>query len=99
MQCDFPSLYKPPPNQIANPILPLLFNFQKKKKLSPSPPTSYNCKTKSMATEDHDRKLNMIFLPYFVTSHLILLVDIASLFATCGLNATIITTPSNALLF
>ncbi|KAF5955587.1 hypothetical protein HYC85_008443 [Camellia sinensis] len=52
-----------------------------------------------MATEDHDRKLNMIFLPYFVTSHLILLVDTTSLFATRGVNATIITTPSNALLF
>lgn len=52
-----------------------------------------------MATEDHDRKLNMIFLPYFVTSHLIPLVDTASLFATRGVNATIITTPSNALLF
>lgn len=47
-----------------------------------------------------DRNLNALFLPYFITSHMTPLVDTAVLFAACpGVAVTILTTPSNALLF
>ncbi|XP_052203112.1 nuatigenin 3-beta-glucosyltransferase-like [Diospyros lotus] len=52
-----------------------------------------------MATGDRKLKLNAFFLPYFATSHLIPLVDTARLFASRGVNVTIITTPANAVLF
>ncbi|PSS31447.1 Soyasapogenol B glucuronide galactosyltransferase [Actinidia chinensis var. chinensis] len=50
-----------------------------------------------MATQDPN--LKAFFLPYFTTSHLTPLVDTARLFAAHGLHVTIITTPSNALIF
>lgn len=52
-----------------------------------------------MATEDK-KTLNALFLPYFITSHMIPLVDTAILFSTRpGVTVTILTTPSNALAF
>ncbi|XP_059664410.1 solanidine UDP-glucose glucosyltransferase 1-like [Cornus florida] len=45
------------------------------------------------------KPLRVSFLPYFTPSHTIPLVDIARLFATRGVDVSIITTPANALLF
>ncbi|KAF7140738.1 hypothetical protein RHSIM_Rhsim06G0054200 [Rhododendron simsii] len=47
-----------------------------------------------------DKNLNALFLPYFITSHMTPLVDTAVLFASRpGVAVTILTTPSNALMF
>ncbi|KAM7518903.1 hypothetical protein LguiB_017865 [Lonicera macranthoides] len=46
-----------------------------------------------------DPKLHVLFLPYFTPSHIIPLVDAGRLFASRGINTTIITTPYNARLF
>ncbi|KAF3655572.1 putative low-temperature-induced cysteine proteinase-like [Capsicum annuum] len=44
-------------------------------------------------------ELHVVFVPYFTPSHMIPLVDIARLFASCGVKVSIITTHYNALLF
>ncbi|XP_058217259.1 scopoletin glucosyltransferase-like [Rhododendron vialii] len=47
-----------------------------------------------------DKNLNALFLPYFITSHMTPLVHTAVLFASRpGVAVTILTTPSNALMF
>ncbi|XP_009771644.1 nuatigenin 3-beta-glucosyltransferase-like [Nicotiana tabacum] len=43
-------------------------------------------------------QLHVLFLPYLSPGHLIPLVNAARLFASCGVKATILTTPQNALL-
>ncbi|KAK4260107.1 hypothetical protein QN277_003265 [Acacia crassicarpa] len=50
-----------------------------------------------MAEADHQLKL--VFLPFFSTSHIIPLVDIARIFAIFGVDVTIIATPANAAIF
>ncbi|CAK9141266.1 unnamed protein product [Ilex paraguariensis] len=44
-------------------------------------------------------ELNIIFVPYLSPGHMIPMIDVARLFAAHGVIATIITTPSNSLLF
>ncbi|KAA8528508.1 hypothetical protein F0562_035863 [Nyssa sinensis] len=46
-----------------------------------------------------DHEFDVFFLPYFTPSHMIPLVDMGRLFATRGVNVTIVTTPCNAALF
>ncbi|KAF7809851.1 soyasapogenol B glucuronide galactosyltransferase-like [Senna tora] len=44
-------------------------------------------------------QLKLVFLPFFSTSHIIPLVDIARIFAMHGVHVTIIATPANAAIF
>jgi hypothetical protein len=47
---------------------------------------------------DHP-KLKIFFFPYILGGHLIPMIDLARLFASHGVKATIVTTPQNVLLF
>ncbi|XP_060190003.1 solanidine UDP-glucose glucosyltransferase 1-like [Lycium barbarum] len=51
-----------------------------------------------MAAMNNSKHLHVLFLPFLATGHLIPLVNAARLFASRGVNVTILTTPHNALL-
>ncbi|KAM3221602.1 solanidine UDP-glucose glucosyltransferase 1 [Capsicum annuum] len=50
-------------------------------------------------SKENGELLHVLFLPYLSAGHFIPTVNAARLFASCGVKATILTTPHNALLF
>lgn len=49
--------------------------------------------------ETESPKLQIFFFPYILGGHLIPMIDLARVFASRGVKATVVTTPHNALLF